>query len=193
MPTPSPPIPYGWSDFALMRRERSLYVDKTRFLRELEDERFAFLIRPRRFGKSCWVSILEHYYDRWRKTNFEAVFAGTDIGQAPTANRSRYVILRFDFSAFEDTPETLRDRFETYCHIKLRGALERNKDLIPAQLHQRFLEPPTIDSKLNELFDYAGNQGIPLYVLIDEYDNFANNVLAHRGAEAYHSFTHGSG
>ncbi len=151
MPTPSPPIPYGWSDFALMRRERSLYVDKTRFLRELEDERFAFLIRPRRFGKSCWVSILEHYYDRWRKTNFEAVFAGTDIGQAPTANRSRYVILRFDFSAFEDTPETLRDRFETYCHI------------------------------------------IPLYVLIDEYDNFANNVLAHRGAEAYHSFTHGSG
>ena len=193
MPTPSPPIPYGWSDFALMRRERSLYVDKTRFLRELEDERFAFLIRPRRFGKSCWVSILEHYYDRWRKANFEAVFAGTDIGQAPTANRSRYVILRFDFSAFEDTPETLRDRFETYCHIKLRGALERNKDLIPAQLHQRFLEPPTIDSKLNELFDYAGNQGIPLYVLIDEYDNFANNVLAHRGAEAYHSFTHGSG
>ncbi|MYH17197.1 MAG: AAA family ATPase [Gammaproteobacteria bacterium] len=187
MPTPPPPIPYGWSDFALMRRERSLYVDKTRFLRELESERYAFLIRPRRFGKSLWVSVLENYYDRGRKERFEALFAGTDIGREPTANRSRYVILRFDFSAFDDALETLQERFQTYCHTKLRGALERNEDLIPADLHHRFLEPPTIDGKLNELFDYAGNHGIPLYVLIDEYDNFANTVLAHRGAEAYQS------
>ena len=187
MPTPPPPIPYGWSDFALMRRERSLYVDKTRFLRELESERYAFLIRPRRFGKSLWVSVLENYYDRGRKERFEALFGGTDIGREPTANRSRYVILRFDFSAFDDALETLQERFQTYCHTKLRGALERNEDLIPADLHHRFLEPPTIDGKLNELFDYAGNHGIPLYVLIDEYDNFANTVLAPRGAEAYQS------
>ena len=193
MPTPPPPIPYGWSDFALMRRERSLYVDKTRFLHALEKERYAFLIRPRRFGKSCWVSVLENYYDRVRQDRFEAVFADTEVGREPTANRNRYVILRFDFSAFDDTLETLRERFETYCHTKLRGALERNEDLISADLHQRFLAPPSIDGKLNELFDYAGSQGIPLYVLIDEYDNFANTVLAHRGTEAYQSFTHGGG
>ena len=62
--TAYPPIPYGWADFEAMRRERTLYVDKTRFLHDLEQERYAFLIRPRRFGKSCWVALLESYYDR---------------------------------------------------------------------------------------------------------------------------------
>ena len=81
----------------------------------LEEERYAFLIRPRRLGKSCWVSLLENYYDRNRTDEFEAVFGGTDLGRQPTENRHRYVVLRFDFSAFDDTLETLRERFETYC------------------------------------------------------------------------------
>ena len=188
-----PQIPYGWADFEAMRTERCLYVDKTRFLHELENQRFAFLIRPRRFGKSCWVALLESYYERTRADRFEAVFAGTDIARQPTANRHRYVILRFDFSAFDDTLETLRERFETYCFIRLRSALERNRDLFPEPVTARILAHPSIDGKLNELFDYAGEQGIPLYVLIDEYDNFANTILAYRGAEAYQSFTHGGG
>ena len=106
MATAFPQIPYGWADFEAMRLERCLYVDKTRFLHQLERERFAFLIRPRRFGKSCWVSLLESYYDRNRSDRFETLFAGTDIGRQPTVNRHRYVILRFDFSAFDDTIET---------------------------------------------------------------------------------------
>ena len=193
MPTTALPIPYGWSDFALMRRERALYVDKTHFLRDLEEQRYAFLIRPRRFGKSCWVSLLENYYDRGRAERFGELFEGTDIGHRPTASRNRYVVLRFDFSAFEDTLETLRERFESYCHTRLRGALERNADLFPEAVRQRILESGAIDGKLNELFVYAGDEGIPLYVLIDEYDNFANTVLAYRGAEAYGSFTQGGG
>ena len=79
-----PQIPYGWADFEAMRLERCLYVDKTRFLHELENERYALLIRPRRFGKSCWVSLLENYYDRNRADRFESLFAGTDIGRRPT-------------------------------------------------------------------------------------------------------------
>ena len=188
-----PTIPYGWSDFAAMRRERCLYVDKTRLVRELESERYAFLVRPRRFGKSCWVSLLESYYERSRGAQFQGTFADTDIGRQPTDNRHRYVVLRFDFSAFDDTLETLRERFETYCHTRLRGALERNPDLFPDDARQRVLAPATIDGKLNELFERSGRLGIPLFVLIDEYDNFANTVLARRGAEAYESFTHGGG
>ena len=80
--------------------KRLLYVDKTRFVRELENERHVFFLRPRRFGKTCWLSVLEHYYDRTRKDGFEALFAGTDIGREPTANRSRYAVLRLNFSAF---------------------------------------------------------------------------------------------
>ena len=82
--TPYPQIPYGWADFEAMRRERTLYVDKTRFLHDLERERYAFLIRPRRFGKSCWVALLESYYDRNRANRFETIFGGTDIARQPT-------------------------------------------------------------------------------------------------------------
>ena len=188
-----PRIPYGEADFQRIRLNRWLYVDKTRFLRRLEQERYAFLIRPRRFGKSLWVSLLENYYDRFWGRDFEAVFAGTDIGRNPTEERSRYVVLRFNFSMVNDKLETLEREFETYCHIELRGALRRHPDLFPEAVLRDILAPPSIATKLTELFRYAGDQGIPLYVLIDEYDNFANTVLAYHGAAAYHSFTHGGG
>ena len=188
-----PRIPYGWADFQAIRLENRLYVDKTRFVHTLEEERYVFLIRPRRFGKSCWISLLDNYYNRTRTDTFEAVFDGTDLGRHPTENRLRYVILRFNFSAFDDTLDTLRERFETYCHLIVRNALERNEDLFPEKQIQRILSLPSIDAKLNELFLYAGDHGIPLYVLIDEYDNFANTVLAYHGEEAYQSFTHGGG
>ena len=192
-PTAHPRIPYGEADFRRIRLNRWLYVDKTRFLRRLEEERYAFLIRPRRFGKSLWVSLLENYYDRFWADDFEATFAGTDIGQDPTGEQSRYVTLRFNFSMVNDKLETLEREFETYCLIELRGTLRRHPDLFPEAAMRDILAPPSIANKLSELFRYAGDHDIPLYVLIDEYDNFANTVLAYHGAEAYHSFTHGGG
>ena len=179
--------------FPRIRRNGWLYVDKTRYLRPLEDERYAFFIRPRRFGKSCWLALLECYYGRHWAHEFEALFGGTDIGRAPTAERGRYVVVRFDFSAFNDKLETLEERFEGYCDIRLRGALERNADLFPDEIRRHILSRPAIDEKLNALFEYVTEQRIPLYLLIDEYDNFANTVLVHRGREACESFTHGGG
>ena len=117
MSTSYPLIPYGWADFRAIRLEGRLYVDKTRFIRPLEDERFTFLIRPRRFGKSCWVSMLENYYDRYWADEFEQVFGGTDIGRKPTEKRHSYMVLRFDFSAVNDAPETLEQEFEYYCNM----------------------------------------------------------------------------
>ena len=188
-----PPIPYGMADFRAMRLGGYLYVDKTRFLRDLEGERYAFLLRPRRFGKTCLLSLLEHYYGRTRQDEFETLFAGTEIGREPTAERGRHVVLRFNFSAFDDTLSTLRERFEGYCQTRLRGALEANADRFPPSVTERVLTAPGVDGKLNELFLHAERERIPLCVLIDEYDNFANTVLAHDGAAAYHAFTHGGG
>ncbi len=188
-----PRIPYGQSDFRRIRLRRWLYVDKTRFLRRLEREDYVFLIRPRRFGKSLWVSLLENYYDRWWGHELDAVFAGTDIGRDPTPEHHRYVVLRFDFSMVNDKLETLEREFETYCMIELRGSLRRHPDLFSEAAVRDILEPPSIANKLGELFRYVGDHDIPLYVLIDEYDNFANTVLAHHGAEAYEDFTHGGG
>ena len=192
-PPAYPRIPYGEADFRRIRLNRWLYVDKTRFLRRLEQERYVFLIRPRRFGKSLWVSVLENYYDRFWADGFDATFAGTDIGHNPTGEQSRYVTLRFDFSAVNDALETLEREFETYCHTELQGTLERHPDLFPEAVRRRILAPPSIATKLAELFWYAGDHDIPLYVIVDEYDNFANTVLAYHGAEAYHSFIHGGG
>ncbi len=188
-----PPIPYGDADFKRIRLTGSLYVDKTRFLRKLERVRFAVLIRPRRFGKSCWTSLLENYYDRTRADAFDAVFRGTDAGREPTDERSRYVVLRFNFSAFNDALESLERNFEEYCRLRIRHALERNPDLFPEPAARRILAPPAVAGILNELFAHAGDHGVPLYVLIDEYDHFANTILAHHGEAAYRGITHGGG
>ena len=188
-----PAIPYGLAYFKGIRQEGCLYVDKTRFLHALERERFAFFIRPRRFGKTCWLSMMESYYDRNQADDFEALFAGTDVGRNPTANRGRYVVLRFNFSAFGNALETLERDFGEYCSMQIMDALTRNPDLFPPTELEHIMSPSGVNGRLNALFLHAARHGIPLYVLIDEYDNFANTILAHRGANAYHSLTHGGG
>ena len=192
-PAPFPAIPYGRGNFRSIRLDRCLYVDKTRFIRALEQERYAFFIRPRRFGKTLWLTMLNAYYNRSQAKDYDAVFAGTDIGRRPTANRSRYVVLYFDFSAFKQALPTLEEYFDEYCSRHLRHALRRNRDLIDEETARVILGQRSFSGQLDELLLHASDRGIPLYVLIDEYDNFANTILAEQGAEAYHSFTHGGG
>ena len=188
-----PAIPYGRAYFKGIRLEGCLYVDKTRFLHALEQERFVFFIRPRRFGKTCWLSMLESYYDRNQADDFERVFGGLDICRRPTPNRGRYVVMRFNFSTFGSDPARLEREFDEYCRRHVRDAVEDNPDLFPGAAFDRIQAPPTVNGQLDELFLHARREGIPLYVLIDEYDNFANTILAGEGAEAYHAFTHGGG
>ena len=147
-----PRIPYGMASFRRIRLERRLYVDKSRFLHALEQEDHAVLIHPCRFGKTCWVSLLEHYYDRTRVHEFDAVFGGPDVGRRPTEHRHRYVVLRFNFSTFETTLDGLEHYFEDYCQLRLRTALERNPDLFPETAVRRIRTPASINGQLNELF-----------------------------------------
>ena len=193
MSDPYPPIPYGLGHFPTVRRDGFYYVDKTRFVRELEKVRFAFFVRPRRFGKTLWLTMLDAYYNRNVADEFEAVFAGTQIGANPTANRSRYLVLYFDFSAHTQALPTLEESFSAYCRIQVEGVLRRNRDLFDDAARRRILEERSIGEKLAALFQHVRDHRIPLYVLIDEYDNFANTILSEHGAEAYHAFTHGGG
>ena len=188
-----PRIPYGRADFRGIRLDRSLYVDKTRFVRLLEEHNYVLFVRPRRFGKTCWLSMLECYYGRHHGEEFQALFGGTDIGASPTGNRSRYAVLRFDFSAIDAPLNALRDRFEECCDIDLRKALEQNDDLFTADERQAVLAHSSISTKLRQLFAIAGNRHVPVYVLIDEYDNLANAVLARHGEAACHSLTRDDG
>ena len=191
--TPFPAIPYGRAYFRGIRLEGCLYVDKTRFLHALEQERFVFFIRPRRFGKTCWLSMLESYYDRNQADDFERVFGGLDIYRQPTPNRGRYVVVRFNFSTFGNDPANLEREFDEYCRRHIRDAVEDHPDLFPGAVVDRIQAASTINGQLDELFLHARREGIPLYVLIDEYDNFASTILAGAGAEAYHALTRGGG
>ena len=188
-----PPIPYGLADFRSIRREGYLYVDKTRFLRELERTRFTVFIRPRRFGKSCWISVLEHYYDRRFAGEFDALFGGLHIGENPTPERNSHVTLRFNFSAFRRSLDGLEENFNLHVGDKVAASVRRHPDLFPENAREHILAPESAEARLERLFEHAVDEGIPLYGLIDEYDNFANTILAEQGEEAYRSFTHGTG
>ena len=188
-----PEIPYGRADFKGIRLDGSLYVDKTRFIRRLERQRYVLFIRPRRFGKTCWLSTLGCYYGRDGREEFEALFGGTHIGAEPTANRSRYVVLRFNFSGMDAPLERMEERFEECCDIDLRHALALNEDAFDVQTMGDILAQSSITTKLRKLFAIAGERRIPLYVLIDEYDNLANAVLARHGEDAYHLLTRDEG
>ena len=188
-----PEIPYGRADFKGIRLDGALYVDKTGFLAPLERWRYVVFIRPRRFGKTCWLSTLQSYYDRTERASFATVFGDTEVAAAPTPNRNRYMMLRFDFSGLDAPVDALPALFEECCDIELRRALRTNAELFAGEATRAILSHSSVNAKLRELFAVVGEKGIPLYVLVDEYDNVANAVLARHGEEAYYSLTRNEG
>ena len=105
-------IPYGISDFRRIRNEGYYYVDKTQFLAQMESRNsFIFFVRPRRFGKSLFLSMMECYYDLNEKKNFKKLFGGLWLGSHPTENANRFMILKLDFSKVGGTGEALQVSF----------------------------------------------------------------------------------
>jgi hypothetical protein len=187
-------IPYGVADFIKLRQGHEYYVDKTHYLPLLEQAgRFLFLIRPRRFGKSLLQSVMECYYDAGWAERFDELFADTWIHQRPTTEKGQYLCLRFDFSAVSSTPAEVRESFEGHTRIILEGVLERNRARLPAGLPERVAAETTLNRRLERLIDGLLACNLQLYLFIDEYDNFANNILVNAGREAYRELTHSSG
>ncbi len=196
MPAETPlRIPYGVADFVKLRRGNEYYVDKTAYLPLLEQAgRFLFLIRPRRFGKSLLQSVMECYYDRRWEPDFDELFGGTWIHAHPTPERHRYLALRFDFSAVDPDPARLMASFESYCRIRLDGFLGHYAEIIPPDACERIRGQHSVAdclSRLQEELELLG--GHRLYLFIDEYDNFANNLLVREGRDKYRELTHGGG
>ena len=153
-----------------------------------------FSSAPRRFGKSCWISLLENYYDRNRTGEFEALFGGTDIGAPAHAESSSLRHRALQLLGVRRRPGPPCSNASSSTAI--RNSATRSEGTGTCSLKEAIrciLAPDSIDAKLYELFLYSSDHRIALYVLIDEYDNFANTVLAHHGQEAYRTFTHGSG
>lgn len=187
-------IPYGMTDFERIILENYYYVDKTQYIAKVEKvTSFFFFVRPRRFGKSLFLNMLGLYYDINQKDKFEKIFGNLYIGKHPTPDRNKYLVLTLNFSSVAANMDRLEETFNTYCKIVMDGFAERNAHLLGKEAVEKLHELKTGDALLGSLCQSAQNKGQKIYLILDEYDNFANNILVDYGNERYRSITHGSG
>lgn len=184
-------IPYVVADFAEMRERGFYYVDKTGFIPYLERYKAPVFLRPRRFGKSLLVSTLAHYYDRSKSRRFEELFGGTWIGANPTPEYNQYMIIRYDFSkmVLDETMEGLERNFNILNCSPVEIMVEHNRDLFG---DFKFSTKGNATQMLEEALAYARAHDLPkAYILIDEYDNFTNQLLTAYKDPLYESVTTG--
>lgn len=187
-------IPYGLSDYARLATENYYYVDKTHFIPLIEKAAsFFFLIRPRRFGKSLTLSMLESYYDINNANRFEELYGERWIYQHPTALRAKFLILRFNFSAVDANPERMLISFEKHCKDRFLDFTNRYEHLFGPGFRQELMACDTAADGLSHINTQAGTMKLNLYLIIDEYDNFTNTILSTYGTTAYQKATHGEG
>ncbi|MDD2953052.1 MAG: ATP-binding protein [Parabacteroides sp.] len=187
-------IPYGVSNFVEVVEQNQYYVDKTMYLPLLEEQpNSLFFIRPRRFGKSIFLSMLRAYYDISQKDKFEKRFGNLWVGSHPTPSRGKYQVLFLDFSKIGSGIDTLEASFNLYCCRQLDGFMETYIDFYSERTVKSFFDSTVASDKLNMIDIEAKRNGYSLYLIIDEYDNFTNVVLNEQGNEIYHALTHASG
>ncbi len=187
-------IPYGRNDFIQIIEQNNYYVDKTMYLPMLEDEAVnLFFIRPRRFGKSMFLGMLHAYYDCRTKDKFQQWFGDLWIGKHPTPLQGRYQVLHLDFSQVGGDIEHLEENFNSYCCICLNEFMDRYAELYPEETKKSFYAAKDAGAKLATMTLKAKTFGYPLYLIIDEYDNFTNTVLNEKGEKVYWAMTHAEG
>ena len=124
-------IPYGKGDFEKVNGQNEYYVDKTQFIPLIEKTPFVFLIRPRRFGKTLFLSMLHSYYDINRKDRFEELFHDTWILKNPTEERHTYLVLYLNFSAVNPDIDKVEESFNTYCSQRIHAFLNIYANYFP--------------------------------------------------------------
>lgn len=187
-------IPYGISNFVEVVEQNQYYVDKTAYLPLLEEQPSnLFFIRPRRFGKSIFLSMLRAYYDINQKGAFQKRFGNLWIGSHPTPLQGKFQILYLDFSRVGGFGGTLAQNFDDYCSGGLDDFAQIYESYYYPGFRSEMKEQSGFSNKLNFLDRKARNTDASLYLIIDEYDNFTNVVLNEQGNEVYHALTHASG
>ncbi|MBR2239341.1 MAG: ATP-binding protein [Prevotella sp.] len=187
-------LPLGISDFELINKQNCYYVDKTMFIPRMEFvSNYLFLVRPRRFGKSLMLSMLKAYYDVNMKDSFDKLFGDLWIGSHPTPYKNYYAVLHLDFSQVIGSIGKLQENFDEYCGMVCEIFAQQYEHLFYDGFAKDVKEASNAGGKLNLIGRKAKMYGVPLYLIVDEYDNFTNTVLNQHGEDIYMSLTHGEG
>ena len=188
-------IPYGKQNWEDVRLQNCYYVDKTRFIPEIEAANdFFFFIRPRRFGKSLLMNMLRQYYDVRKASLFERLFGDLWIGRHPTNAHNTYLVLYLNFAAFSGSLEGYKERMDGYCRLQFEGFLRDYDDLLPTNALDILRAEVGAANQLSALVRICNEAGRQIYLFIDEYDHFTNSILSSPHTElGYKAETHGTG
>ena len=188
-------IPYGMQNFEDVIKEDCYFVDKTPFIENIEESnKYFFFIRPRRFGKSLTLSMLENYYDINKKDKFESLFGKLYIGENPTPERNSYLILHLNFAMISAGLDNYKKGLDAHCNNKFNSFCSRYAHLLPPDIKEEMNQKEDAVAQLGFLCDKCAEAGLKIYLFIDEYDHFTNQILAHKEHETrYREQTHGEG
>jgi hypothetical protein len=187
-------LPYGIADFKELVQRGFYYVDKTPFIKTMDYTPYLILLRPRRFGKSLFLSMLRYYYDIAERDNFSSTFKGTWIADNPTREQGVYQVLSLDFSMISGRVERVEEDFSRHCCNRIDKFMEQYKEFYSERDYNKIVDSTDFADKLEKIQGCAtNNDKIRLCLLIDEYDNFTNTILATQGHDVYHKITHADG
>jgi hypothetical protein len=187
-------LPYGIADFKELVERGYYYVDKTPFIKNMDYTQYLILLRPRRFGKSLFLSMLRYYYDIAERDNFHTTFKNTWIADNPTMEQGTYQVLSLDFSMISGEIENVKEEFNQHCCIRINEFMKRYKEFYDEDDYNLIVSSNQFSYKLGMIQSCATNNNkIRLCLLVDEYDNFTNTILATKGHNVYHKITHADG
>lgn len=181
-------LPYGMMNFADIRLDNYYYVDKTSFIPVIEQsDRFFFFIRPRRFGKSLTLNMLQHYYDVRTRDKFDALFGDLYIGKHPTRDRNSYLVLYLNFSGISGELHNYRQGLDAHCNTSFDYFCDIYAEYLPKGIKEVLNEKAGAVEQLDYLYHQCELAGQQIYLFIDEYDHFTNAILS--DAESIHRYT----
>lgn len=181
-------LPYGMTNFEDIRLNNYYYVDKTSFIPLIErSNRFFFFIRPRRFGKSLTLNVLQHYYDIRTKDKFDALFGDLYIGKHPTQDRNSYLVLKLNFSGIYGGLHDYRRGLDAHCQTMFDYFCDIYADYLPQGIRTELDKKEGAVEQLEYLFTECNKTNQNIYLFIDEYDHFTNAILS--DAESLHRYT----
>ncbi|MGE5342222.1 MAG: AAA family ATPase [Candidatus Omnitrophota bacterium] len=190
-------IPYGVSRFHDFQKFNYYYIDKSKYIRNIEEKgQYLFLIRPRRFGKSLFLATLETYYDIALKDKFDSLFSDTEIYRNPTSEKSKYMILSLDFSIVDSDIDMVKTAFLTRIQNAAEDFVTKYQKFLDIDIKEaklKFNSKKSASEVMDTLLNYCLNKEYKIYTIIDEYDNFANTILSEHGEEKFQTITHGGG